>query len=335
MLDQFGEPVADYYKVLGVERGASDDEIKKSYRKLALKFHPDRNKGDKGAEEKFKEISEAYAVLSDAQKKKQYDAFGDTRFHQQYSQEDIFRGTDFSSIFREFDLGGGGGGGFGDIFGRIFAGQGGGFGPGGSGGFDPFQQTQTQTRGRGRGHSGFGGAPRGQDVEVSLSIGFHEAFSGGERQVSFKLSDGTARDLKVRIPKGARDGAKLRISGQGVAPDPRYGGGESGDLLIVLHVAPHPHMARHGDDIEADVKLKLTDALLGTTRDVETLDGVKKVKIPPGVKPGTKVRLKGLGFPVPGKSTRGDFYVVVSFDVPATLTDEQRRAIEQLATLGL
>jgi len=309
--------VADYYKTLEVERGASDEAIKKSYRKLALKYHPDRNK-DKGAEEKFKSISEAYAVLSDPAKKKQYDAFGDERFHKQYSQEDIFRGTDFSSIFREFDLGGGGGaGGFGDIFGRMFSGGGGGFSQGfGGGGFG--QQM-----------------PKGQDVEVNLTIGFHEAFNGGERQVSFKLSDGTERDLKVRIPKGARDGAKLRIAGQGAGVDPRYGGGENGDLLIVLHVVPHPKMKRHGNDLELALPLKISEALLGSSRDVETMDGVKKVKIPHGVRPGTKVRLKGLGFPIPGKAMRGDFYVVIDFDVPEELSAEQRQAVENLATVDL
>lgn len=315
--------MADYYKVLGVERGASDEAIKKSYRKLALKFHPDRNK-DAGAEEKFKEISEAYAVLSDTAKKKQYDAFGDERFHKQYSQEDIFRGTDFSSIFREFDLGGGGGGGnaggFGDIFGRMFSGGGGGFSQGAGGG--------------GFGHQ----VPKGQDVEVGLTIGFHEAFNGGERQVAFKLSDGTSRDLKVRIPKGARDGGKLRLAGQGAGVDPRYGlgsAGENGDLLIVLHVVPHPKMKRVGDDLEFALPLKISEALLGASRDVETMDGIKKVKIPHGVRPGTKVRLKGLGFPVPGKATRGDFYVVIDFDMPEDLSPEQRQAVENLASVDL
>lgn len=311
--------MADYYKVLDVERGANTDDIKKSYRKLALKYHPDRNKGDKAAEEKFKEISEAYAVLSDDAKRRQYDAFGDTQFHQNYSQEDIFRNADFGSVFRDFDTGGG----MGDIFGRIFGGMGGGGGGGGFG-FDP-------TGGRGR---GFGGqVPKGQDVEYTVDIGFYEAFHGGERQVSYRLSDGAAHQIKVRIPRGAKDGSKLRVTGKGAASP--YGG-PAGDLFIILRVAPDPRFTRTGDDIEAPVTLKISEALLGTSKDIETMDGVKKIKIPAGVKVGTKVRLKGLGFPVPGKKDlRGDFYAVIALEVPAQLTPAQRAAIETLQTLDL
>lgn len=310
--------MADYYKTLGVERGASDDDIKKSYRKLALKYHPDRNKGDKAAEEKFKEISEAYAVLSDDAKRKQYDAFGDAKFHQNYSREDIFRNADFGSVFKDFEMGG-----MGDIFGRIFGGMGGGMGGGGFG-FD---------MGGGRAR-GFGGAaPKGQDVEYPVDISFHEAFHGGERQVSYRLSDGSQHSIKVRIPKGAKDGARLRVGGKG-ATSPY--GGPTGDLIIILKVASDPRFRREGDDIEAPVGLKISEALLGTSRDVETMDGFKKIKIPPGVKVGTKVRLKGLGFPVAGReSERGDFYVVVAIEVPTQLTPDQKKAVEALQTLDL
>jgi curved DNA-binding protein len=319
--------VADYYKSLGVEKGATADEIKKSYRKLALKYHPDRNK-DKDAEAKFKEISEAYAVLSDDAKRKQYDAFGDQRFHQQYTSEDIFRGTDFSSIFTDFE---GGGAGFESIFSRIF---GGGAGGNFSGGFQ-------RTRGRGQG-GGFGGAgaatgygghePAGQDVEFKLTIGFNEAFTGSERQVSFRLSDGTTRDLKVKIPAGVKNGGRLRINGKG-APSPY--GGAPGDLLVLIDVAEHPRFKREGNDIEAPLQLKVSEALLGTTKDIETLDGTKKIKVPAGVKPGTKVRLKGLGFPTPGKGARGNFYAVVEFALPNHLSSEQKLAVEALQALDL
>lgn len=302
--------MADYYKTLGLEKGASTDAIKKAYRKLALQFHPDRNKGDKNAEDRFKEISEAYAVLSDDEKRKQYDQFGDSRFHQQYSQEDIFRGTDFGSIFQEFDIGGMDG-----IFGRIFGGAGG-------GGFGAFGR-----QGGGRGHV------KGQDVEYPLQIGFQEAFSGGERSLSFRLSDGTQRSLKVRVPPGAKDGGRLRVAGMG-APSPL--GGPAGDLVVILQVAPHPQFSRSGDDIEAPVALKVSELLLGATRDVETLDGSKKVKIPAGVKPGTKVRLKGLGFPRTGqRNARGDFFVVVGLEVPKKLTQSQRSAAEALQNVDL
>ncbi len=300
--------MADYYKILGVEKGASTDDIKKSYRKLALKYHPDRNKGDKAAEDKFKEISEAYAVLSDDDKRKQYDAFGDSRFHQQYSQEDIFRGADFGSVFQDFDMRGMEG-----LFGKIF---------GGGGGFDMRQGGFSRGR----------GAMKGQDIDYPLAIGFHEAFAGGERSISFQLSDGSQRSLKVRIPKGAKDGSRLKIAGQG-APSPY--GGEPGDLFVKLSVTPHHALERDGDDINYKAALKISDALLGTSLDVETLDGIKRVKIPAGVKPGTKVRLKGLGFPVAGRSDRGDFYVVVDLEIPKDLTPSQRAVAESLRNLDL
>jgi curved DNA-binding protein len=313
----------DYYKTLGVEKGASGDDIKKAYRKLALQYHPDRNKGDKKAEEKFKEISEAYAVLSDDQKRKQYDSFGDKRFHQQYSQEDIFRNTDFGQVFSEFDLGGGG---LGDIFSRIFGGQAGGFGAGGFQGFGPGGGRSA------RGGFGGGAAMKGQDVEYPLRISFNEAFHGGERQLSFQLSDGTARQLKVRIPKGAKDGGRLRVAGMG-AESPY--GGPAGDLIVVLEMTPHPSFERDGDDILSRVPLKISEALLGASKDVETMDGVKKVKIPEGVKPGTKVRLKNLGFPKAGQASRGDFYAVVDIQMPQKLTDSQKSAALALQNVDL
>lgn len=301
--------MADYYKTLGVSKGAGADEIKKAYRKLALQYHPDRNKDDKGAEEKFKQISEAYAVLSDDDKKKQYDAFGDSQFHKQYSQEDIFRSTDFGSVFQEFDMSGMEG-----IFGRIFGG--GGMGPGG-----PQPGRPGQRR-----------AVKGQDVEYPLQIGFAEAFGGGERQISFQLQDGTRRDLKVRIPKGAKDGSRLRVSAMG-APSPY--GGPAGYLSVILEVVPHPHFVRDGDDLLTTVPLKISEALLGVSREVDTMDGFKKVKIPAGVKPGTKVRLKGLGFPVMGREARGDLYVVVELSLPTQLTPSQKTAVSALQEVDL
>ena len=305
--------MADYYKTLGLSKGAGTDEIKKAYRKLALQYHPDRNKGDKDAENKFKEISEAYAVLSDDEKRKQYDAFGDSRFHQQYSQEDIFRNTDFGSVFQDFDMGGLEG-----IFSRIFGGAAGGGATFGGG-------PHMGARARGR-------QVKGQDIEFPLTIGFAEAFNGGERTVNFRLSDGTERSLKVRIPKGAKDGGRLRVAGMG-APSPY--GGPAGDLFVVLQVAAHPQFTREGDDLLTHLPLKISEALLGTSREVETMDGVKRVKIPAGVKPGTKVRLRGLGFAHPGKETRGDLLVVVDLDIPTRLTTSQKNAVAALQEVDL
>jgi curved DNA-binding protein len=301
--------MADYYELLGVQKSASDDEIKKSYRKLAMKYHPDRNPGDKKAEDQFKKISEAYAVLSDTEKRRQYDTFGDQRFHQNFSQDDIFRGGDFRNIFTDvgFDAG--------DIFSRIF---GGGFAGG---------------TGRG-GYQGFGGGQnmKGQDLEYPLTVSFHDAFNGSERHIQFRVSDGTTRDLTVKIPPGVRDGGKLRIAGKGSASP---FGGQPGDLYIAVEVAKHPQFARVGDDIEGKISLKISEALLGCSKEVSTLDGAKKIKVPGGVKPGTKIRLKNLGFPQPGKGIRGDFYAVVEYDVPDSLSSKQMDLINAMADAGL
>jgi curved DNA-binding protein len=311
--------VADYYKTLGVDKKASTDEIKKAYRKLALKYHPDRNKSDPDAESKFKEISEAYAVLSDAEKRQQYDMVGANQFHQRFSNEDIFRGADFGSIFGDMD----GGGGMGDIFSRIFGAQGGGspFGGGGFGGHPgQFQQ----------GFSGGGG--RGQDVEYELQIGFNESFTGGEREIHYSLSNGSNHRIKVRIPAGIKDGGKLRVKGKGAASPM---GGPAGDLYVVVKIASHPDYTRVGQNVEAPLKLKLTEALLGCSKEVPTFGESKKIKVPPGVKPGTKIRLKGLGFPGIGNTPTGDWYAVVEYSIPESLSVDQKEAIEQLQSLDL
>lgn len=295
----------NYYQILGVEKTASEADIKKAYRKLAMQYHPDRNQGNKEAEEKFKQINEAYAVLSDAQKRRQYDTVGDTRFHQQYSSEDIFRNTDFASIFEEMGLGGRG-----SFFSSIF---------GGSGGFG------------GRPGAGPQGSMKGQDVEYPLNIGFMDTYNGTERRINFSLSDGTERELTVRIPKGVRSGAKLRISGRGAAS--RFGG-PPGDLFIIIQVGEHPEFKRVEDDIEVKLPLKVSEAFLGCSKEINTPEGSRKIKIPPSVRAGTKIRLKGLGFADP-QGHRGDLFAVVDLDIPKTLSKEQIKAVESLADLGL
>jgi len=302
-----GITVANYYDMLGVSKTATEAEIKKAFRKMAMQYHPDRNPNNKEAEEKFKQLNEAYAVLSDPQKRKQYDMFGDQKFHQQYSSEDIFRGTDFSSIFEEFGLGGH------DIFSNIFGGGGRGFGGHGGG----FRQAP----------------PRGSDVEYPLPVGFMEAYTGGERTINFSLNDGTQRSLSVKIPAGIRSGAKLRVPGRGA---PSRMGGEAGDLYVLIQVADHPEYKRVEDDIEAKLELKISEAILGASREITTPEGSKKIKIPAGVRAGTKIRLKGLGFPVQGRSgQRGDFFVVVDLIVPDKLSSQQKHAIETLQEAGL
>lgn len=309
--------MADYYETLGVKRGVSDEELKKAYKKLALKYHPDRNPNDKAAEDKFKKISEAYAVLSDKQKRSQYDQFGDAGFQQRYSTEDIFRGTDFGSVFNEFGMGGN----IEDLFASIFGGRRGAgmhFGFGGPGGAGAAQ--------------GFAQRPRaGQDVEYPLEIGFMEAYQGGERKISFRLSDGTQRDLTVKIPRGVKTGNKLRVPGRGA---PSLSGGPVGDLYVIVTVAPHPDYVRVHDNIETGLQIKISDALLGCSAEVQTPDGMKRIKVPAGVSPGTKIRLRGLGFPKRDGS-KGDLYAVIQFMMPNELNVTQREAVLKLQDVGL
>jgi curved DNA-binding protein len=294
----------DYYQVLGLSKGATADEIKKAFRKMAVKYHPDKNPGDKGAEEKFKEINEAYAVLSDPEKKTQYDRFGSSGFHKRYSQEDIFRGFDVGDMFKDA--------GFGteDIFSRIF-------GAGMHGHRQGF-------------HYNTGREP-GENFTMELQVTFRDAFSGGEKRVAFKRN-GKREEIKVKIPAGIESGAKLRIAGKG---GEGQRGGEPGDLILVIQVAGDPHFAREGDDIAVEKQIRFTEAALGTTMDVETLDGAKRIKVPAGIQPGTRIRLKGLGFPHMGQTGRGDFYVRIGVSVPEQLTSAQRELLEQLAAKGV
>lgn len=291
----------DYYEILGLKKGATPEEIKKAFRKLAVKFHPDKNPGDKKAEDRFKEINEAYAVLSDPDKKSQYDQFGSAGFHQRYSQEDIFRNFNAGDIFREFNLGSD------DVFSRIF-GMGGGFRQGGG---------RSMSR-------------KGQDFEMELTISFMEAFSGGEKRVSFSR-EGRIEELSVKIPQGIDSGARLRLAGKGGAG---IGGGPNGDLYLNIVVREDSRYKREGADIIFPQQIPFSHACLGGSLDVETLDGTKRIKVPASIQPGTKIRLKGLGFQQPGKE-RGDFYVVVQVKVPQALSADQKELVEKLAREGM
>lgn len=298
----------DYYDILGISKTASDADIKKAYRQLALKYHPDRNQNDKAAEEKFKKISEAYAVLSDEEKRKQYDMFGSSGFHQRYSSEDIFKGADFSSIFKDFGMGGGGAG-FDSIFSQLF---GGGF----------------------AGQAGGTRHAKGQDLEYPVTVGFDDAYRGAERHISFSTAAGYKQDLKIKIPAGVKTGGRLRIAGKG-SPS-AYPSGTSGDLFVTITVADHPHFKRVDQDIETTVSLKISDAVLGGSATVSTPEGEKKIKVPAGVKDGVKIRLKGLGFPAAvGAKDRADLFAVVSIEIPKELNSNQIEAMEHLRQVGL
>jgi len=294
----------DYYKTLGIEKGASAEEIKKAFRKLAVKYHPDRNPNDKGAEDKFKEINEAYAVLSDPQKKEQYDTYGSSGFHQQYSQEDIFRNFDFGGTFKDMGMGGGE-----DIFSRLF---GGGFSRGGRGGFRA-------------------GPQKGADLEMETDISFRDAAQGAEKQVAFRRN-GKREELKVKIPAGVDNGSKIRISGKGGQGE---GGGPQGDLYLIIRVLPDPVFTRDGGDLFVDRKIPFSAACLGTSLDVPTLEGDKRIKVAAGIQPGTKIRLKGCGLKPLGSNYKGDLYVKISVHVPEDLNGEQKKLVEELAKKGL
>ena len=321
----------DYYEVLGVARSASPDEIKQAYRKLALKFHPDRNKDDAAAEESFKEAGEAYAVLSDKEKRTQYDRFGADGFRQRFSQEDIFRNFDFQSIFSDLGVGGGGGGG-GEFFSSLFGG--GGRRRGGPGG--GFRNVQFDFGG-GQ-HGGFGGGPqaarpvKGQDYRQVVEVSFHESVFGGSRHISFQ-ADGKEQDLTVRIPVGITSGKKLRLTGKGGASPM---GGPAGDVFLEIKVAPHPIFRREGRDIHLDQEVSLTEAVLGGQLTVPTVGGeTKQLRVPPGTADGTRIRMAGFGVPSPEGRAAGDQFVHLEVRLPKELTEEQRELFEKLREAGL
>jgi len=302
----------DYYQLLGVKKGASQDEIKKAYRKLAMKYHPDHTKGDKAAEEKFKKISEAYAVLSDKDKRKEYDTFGAEGFRQRFSQEDIFRGFDFGDIFREFGFGG-----------DFFSGRGRGSGMRFNfGGGSPFGSQTGQQQAR----------MKGSDLIYELPLTLREIANGTTKTVSLQ-HQGYADKVTVKIPKGLISGKKLRLAGKG---SPSALGGPPGDLFIQAKVLADPLYHAEKYDLYLNYELKLSEVLLGTSISVSTLDDKKlSLKIPPGTSPGTKMRMPGQGLPHMKGNKRGDLYVKIQVKLPRQLTDEQKKLIEKLAAAGL
>ena len=301
----------DYYKILGVQKTASGEEIKKAYRKLAMKYHPDHTKGDKGAEEKFKKISEAYAVLSDKEKRKEYDTFGSEGFRQRFSQEDIFRGFDFGDIFREFGFGGGdfshGGGG-----GRRYS-----FGAG-----SPFNFSGAQQPGQ----------AKGSDLVYELPLTLREVATGTSKVITFQ-HQGRSENLTVKIPKGLIAGKKLRLAGKG---NPSPYGGPAGNLYIKSKVLDDQVFSSEKYDLYINRELKLTEAILGTTVSVPTIDDKQlSLKIPPGTKPGTKMRLSGHGLPDMKDNKKGDLYVRIQLKIPQNLNEEQKKIVDKLVAVGL
>jgi curved DNA-binding protein len=311
----------DYYQILGVNRSATPEEIKKAYRKLAQKYHPDKAKGNKKeAEAQFKKISEAYAVLSNAEKRKQYDDFGSQEaFRAKYSQEDIFRGFDFSDIF---DTGISEG-----IFGRLFGGLGGRGARPGAGG-----RTRVYRYGGPEGFQDMAPPIKGEDLQIEVSITLHEMAFGAEKAISFARSSQPEK-LTVKVAAGTLPGKRLRIPEKG-RPSPT--GGPPGDLYVKLKEVEHPVFKRDGNDLYVDRHIRFTESALGTKVTVPTLDGkTMSLKVPPGTNSLTKMRLKNYGLPLATGKARGNQYVRIIVDIPDTLTKKQKTLLEELAREGL
>jgi len=309
----------DYYETLGVSKTASEDEIKSAFRKLARKYHPDVAKDKKAAEEKFKQINEAYEVLSDPEKRRKYDQLGEN-----WNQPGGFQppppwgGGQPGGGFRrwgggddggvEFEFGGTG---FSDFFEAFFGG--------------------------GRGRSAFGGfgqrgttAERGNDVEADIMVTLEEALHGSTRQVSLRRAGSKKTETyQVKIPRGVREGQRIRLAGQGEAGER---GGKSGDLFLRVRLARHPDFSVEGSDLVHEVKIAPSQAVLGDQIIVPTLEGNARLKLPPGTQGGQRFRLRGRGLPgVSGQ--RGDLYVVVQISIPKKLSEGERELWEQLAQL--
>lgn len=282
----------DYYEILGVSKNASDDEIKKAYRKLAIKYHPDKNQGDKSAEEKFKGVSEAYEVLSDKQKRARYDQFGHAGVGGNSSSGNPFsQGFNFNGQNFHFDFGGGGG--LEDILGSFF---------------------------------GFGGGPRrparGQDFETQTIISFEDAIFGTTKKIH--IND---EEIKIKIPAGIDDGMAIRLSGKG-GPAPK--GGTRGDLYVQVRVKPHKTLTREGSIILSEERISMVDAALGTEIDVLTVDGKITMKIPAGTQSGTPFKLSGHGVPtMRNEGERGPHIVSVIVETPKNLSKKQREILQQ------
>jgi curved DNA-binding protein len=314
----------DYYQILGIDKTVDPSIVKKAYRKLALKYHPDRNPNNLEAEEKFKQISEAYAVLSDPEKRKQYDNFGSDQFSQKFSQEDIFRDFDINQILRDLGFGGAGGSE------RVFRGGGrrGSFAFRGTG-TDPFSDLFSQ------GRQEYRHAPqKGEDLQYNITITLEESVFGADKKLALQ-KDGQVDEINVKIPAGISTGKKLRLMGKG---NIGRQGGPVGDLYLNINVLPHPIFARDGNDIYIDKAVSFTQAVIGTTIEVPTIDGtIKRIKIPAGTQNGTKIRMKGFGAPAlrGTGSTKGDQYVKISIEVPRKITDKQLQSIKKLQEEGL
>ncbi|HEY4695609.1 MAG TPA: DnaJ C-terminal domain-containing protein [Candidatus Hydromicrobium sp.] len=313
----------DYYKVLGVNKGASQDEIKKAYRKLARKYHPDANPNDPKAEEKFKEIGEAYEVLKDPQKKSRYDQLGAN--WKQYASAGASAGwPGGGGRTYTYDFGGKGfnfedlGSGFSDFF-EMF------FGRGADERFSDSGSDFSSQFGRGTRTTTM---QKGQDMQSSLSITLREAYSGTQRSLRLQREE-KVRTINVKIPKGIKDGGKIRVTGEG---EKGSTGGPAGDLYLIVNIAPHNFFTRKGDDLYCEVPVTIKEAFYGSKIDMPTFNGKVIVKVPPKTQGGKTLRLKGKGMPKLRSSGFGDLYAKIKMVLPEKLTNEQKKHFDEFAS---
>lgn len=299
----------DYYKVLGVAKHASEKEIKAAYRKLARKHHPDMNQGNAKAEARFKEIGEAYEVLSDPEKRKRYDQLGADWKSYRPAAPGAGAWPGGGQVRVDFgDLGGSGAGGFSDFFSTFF----------GGGGFPGFDADR----------AGEGGSGGGAGAEPEIVLSLEEVLKGATRTVELEEA-GPRRRVEVRIPPGVRDGSRVRVAGE--AGD----GKRRREFYLRVRIAPHPVFERKGENLQASIKVPLTTAVLGGEVEVPTLEGPVAMKIPEGTTVGQTFRLRGKGLPRPeAGGGRGDILVTLSVDLPKRLSSRQRELFEELRRLG-
>lgn len=327
----------DYYEVLGIDRNADESAIKKAYRKLAKKYHPDSNAGNPAAEQKFKEVTEAYTVLSDPEKRKMYDQFGHAAFDGGASSYENAGANNGNGGYREYHFEGEMGDFFKDLFGNKFHGShaaGSGFGSGSFYGDDMDDMFGGGFRSGsfgGFGRQGRGFAMDGEDLHAEVSVTFDEAAFGCEKVIRLQSSDGSIQSLQVHIPAGIESGKSIRLRGKGM---PGRGGGHAGDLLLKVQVQEKPGFERKGMDVYTTVRIPFATAVLGGEVKVPTLNGFVLCTVKAGMQSGTKIRLRGKGIvSMKDPSQYGDQYVTVQIDVPKDLSWEAKQKLKEFQEL--